>query len=227
MSIFFDRFPLIKYDINKANISNYEDITNILFRVGIIKSVLNNVSSYYEYTIKDGDTPENLAERVYGTPEAHWIILYANDIYDPQFDWALSSRELRKYIIGKYGSIENAKTTHHHYEKVISRQETNKEEVVTRFIIDYDKKTDNEIDEPYDYYLALPEEQSVETFNIGNGKTVTQITSRNAVSNYDYEIEQNEKKRFIKIIKNEYYGAILEEFRDMTNSEGALVRRLS
>jgi hypothetical protein len=227
MSSFLDKFPRIQYDITRSNVSNYEDITNVLFRVGVVKSVLNNVAAYFEYAVLEGETPEILADRVYGSPEAHWIILYANDIYDPQFDWPLHSRQFSKYVRGKYGSIETAKTTFHHYEKVIERSENDGPIYTTRFIVDYDKKTNNEIDEPYDTYLSLPEEQSVETFNIGNGKTVKQITYRNAVTNYDYELQENEKKRFIKVIKKEYYGVIMEEFRSLTASESSFIRRLS
>lgn len=226
MALFFDKFPIVRYDINKDTVTNLENITNITFRIGVVKEVLNNIAAYYEYVIQDGDTPEILADKVYSTPEAHWLILYANNIYDPQYDWPLTSKQLTKYIIGKYGSIENAKTTIHHYEKVMGRQETNQEYAVTRFVIDYDKKTDNAMLVTYDYYLGLPETQSVETFNLGNGKTITQITARNAISNYDYEQEENEKKRFIKIIKKEYYKTITDEFNNLTETEPTFLRRL-
>jgi hypothetical protein len=48
--------------------------------------------------------------------------LYANDIYDPQYDWPMSNRVFDKYIKSKYGSMEFAKTNYHHYEKVITRE---------------------------------------------------------------------------------------------------------
>jgi hypothetical protein len=56
---------------------------------------------------------------------------------------------------------------------------------------------------------------------------VTEIISRNAVSNYDYELELNEKKRFIKLIKPEYYGSIMREFSALTGTEESFYRRLS
>lgn len=102
MARFLEYFPRVAYDINRERLSNYETITNITFRIGIIRSILTNASAYFFYTIKDGETPEVLAENVYGDPEAYWIILYANDIYDPQYDWPLTTNAFRKYLVNKY-----------------------------------------------------------------------------------------------------------------------------
>lgn len=104
MSKFFEFFPRVPYDIDKKQLSDYQIVTNITFRVGIIKDVLNQAAAYYYYTIKDGETPEIIAENVYKDPEAHWIILYANDIYDAQYDWPLSGRAFRNYLVNKYRS---------------------------------------------------------------------------------------------------------------------------
>ncbi len=102
MTNFLEYFPRIPYDIYKTSLSDFQIVTNITYRVSILREVLNNVSSYYYYIVKDGETPEVLAEAVYKDPEAHWIILYANNIYDPQYDWPLPDRAFRKYLVNKY-----------------------------------------------------------------------------------------------------------------------------
>jgi hypothetical protein len=63
---------------------------------------------------------------------------------------------------------------------------------------------------------------------MGNGKTVNQNTYKNRVSNYDYEEELNNAKRSIKIIKQEYYSRIQQEFAGILNTEGrtAYLRKL-
>ena len=219
MATFLDLFPKIPYGIEKALYrSNYNVVTDITFRFGFIKGILNNISAYYLYTIKDSETPEILAEYVYNDPEAYWIILYANDIYDPQYDWPLNYSNFQNYIISKYGSLAAAQTDIHHYEKVITRTES-LSGIVTeqRTIVNYDKLTDNALDVPYDYYVGLPAGQSVETIDM-NGQTVTEVISRSAISNYDYEDQENEKKRIIKIVKPEYYQQIMLEFNNMTNN---------
>lgn len=123
MGNFFDKFPLVRYTLDKNLTNDFDTVRNVLFRVGLIKNVLEtNIDSYYYYTIKEQDRPEILAEKIYGDAEAHWIILYANNIYDPYYDWPMDDRTFQKYIIKKYGSLEWAKTNYHHYEKVVKRE---------------------------------------------------------------------------------------------------------
>jgi hypothetical protein len=218
MGSFFDTFPKVRYDINRRKLSNFDTITNITFRVGIIKSVLNNTSSYFKYTVTDQDRPEILADKIYGNPEAYWIILYANDMYDPQYDWPLNYLNFNGYIVSKYGSAEWAKTNIHHYEKVIERT-VGDTTTVTRLEINGERLTDNQLEVPYDTYDTLADEQSVSTYEL-NGKTITEVIYRNAVSYFDYEDQKNEEKRSIRIVKKEYYPQIIREFNDLTNFTG-------
>lgn len=81
---------------------NKETVTDIFFRVAFIKESLKKFGAYYYYNIQDNDTPESIANKVYGDPGAHWMILYANDMYDPQFDWPLSYDAFNSYIAQKY-----------------------------------------------------------------------------------------------------------------------------
>lgn len=150
---FFDSFPKIDYNINRKLYPNFEKVTDIFVRIGVLKDVLNNTSSYYVLELEDEDTPEILAEKIYGDSGAGWLIIYANNIFDPQFDWPLSSNNLGKYIINKYGSIETAKTTIHHYEKVIERydSETNTT-TIHRLWINGTRLTQNTTQQPFDYY---------------------------------------------------------------------------
>lgn len=228
MATFFDLFPKVPYNTGGKQLTTYDTVTNVFFRLRVLKSVLDNISAYYEHTVQDGDTPEILAEKVYGNPEAHWIILLANEIVDPQYGWPLDSRSFNKYIINKYGSVQTAKTTIHHYEKVIIREESFSGTITeTRFVVDYDQITENAPDAPYDRWTGLPSDQFVETFNMGGGRTVIQTIKRDQISNYDWEVQENEKKRLIKIIKPEYYSQIINEFNELTNFANApFIRRL-
>lgn len=227
MASFLDKFPGVSYDITKNKISNYQYVTNITFRLRIIKEAIENTSAYMKYVITDTDTPEILAETVYGNPEAYWIIFYANDIVDPQYDWPLNTRAFTNYIIDKYGSIANAKTTYHHYEKVIERKV---DDITSTFAIEINKSrlTDQDPGVPFDYYddPNLPSSGTYETFTV-NGKTVYESIYKRAITNYDWEEQQNEKKREIKIIKADYYPKIMTEFNDLTNPDGAsFIRKL-
>lgn len=228
MGSYLDYFPRTLYKLGGEKYASFTTVTDITFRLAIIQEVLANFSSYFEYTIKDGETPEILADQFYGDPQAHWVILYANNIYDPQYDWPLNYDAFHKYIVDKYGSIETAQTTWHHYEKVITREnKTDNVVTVTRFQINpVSVTTSTSVVLPYDTYASL--ETGYSATNIVGGKTVIETVSNNRVSNYDYETEQNDARRFIKVIKKEYYPQIIREFDTLTdNVRNRGLRRLS
>jgi hypothetical protein len=86
------------------------DITrNIRFR----RDVLANITVYDYYDIVDGETPEIVAEKIYGNAQYHWILMLVNERYDYLGEWPLTQPNLDQYIIDKYGATAN---NIHHYE---------------------------------------------------------------------------------------------------------------
>lgn len=228
MANYLDLFPKITYSLSSSQYPDYQTITNVLFRIAIIKDILNNTASYFQYVIKDSDTPEILADKVYRNPEAHWIILYANNIVDPQYDWPLNSKAFYNYMVNKYreqaGNPANdyeviswTQTNIHHYEKVITRRNSSSDIIDERsYEIDFNRSTLNQPNSVYEYYDALPEE-TFATYSV-DGKTVTETITKRAVSIYEYEDDLNENKRNIKIIKADYYPQIIREFNNITSN---------
>lgn len=102
--MYFKNFPKFIYDFkydstDDTKTSVVMDVTrNIRFR----RDLLANVTVYDEYDIQDGDTPEIVAERIYGNPEYHWIIMLANERYDYLNDYPLQERDLIKYIADEH-----------------------------------------------------------------------------------------------------------------------------
>ena len=86
------------------------------------------------------------------------------------------------------------------------------------------------MDTPYDTYENLPLTQSIEIVEMkddtGYSKTVVEKIFKQAVSFYDWENEENEKKRLIKIVKKEYYDMIQKEFRELANVPEPFMRKL-
>ena len=62
--------------------------------------------------VKEGETPERLADKFYGDSNYHWVILHVNEIIDPRFDWPLTTYQLEQYVGSKYG-VANVQATHH------------------------------------------------------------------------------------------------------------------
>lgn len=245
---FFNLFPQISYSLSGKKYPDYQTITNLLFRTAFIQELVNNTSAYIKYTVREADTPEILAAKVYGDPTAYWIITYANNIVDPQFDWPLNTIQFSKYIVDKYRSIAEADTgtplqdyqviawtqnltnpnAVHHYEYVIKREnQTERTTTEFRYEINKSKLTNNNLTVPFEYYDALPDEQGVTPINLQvNGQTIIQTEYRNSVTYYDYELAKNEAKREIRIIKSEFYPQIIKEFEALTSTTPTFFRRV-
>lgn len=88
-------------------------MTDITHNVRFRKEILENIVLYDEYDIKDGETPEILSEKFYGSPNYHWVILIANQRYDYISDWPLSTHNLEEHVLLTYGS-DNLYGVHHY-----------------------------------------------------------------------------------------------------------------
>jgi len=94
----------------------YVSVVDITTNIKFLKEVIDKITLYEFYDLKDTDTIDILAEKVYGSSYYNWIIMLLNDIYDYRKDFILNQEMFEKYIIKKYGSIEAARNSIHHYE---------------------------------------------------------------------------------------------------------------
>lgn len=115
MTPYFSKFPAISYDIDGDGY-NFQAITDIIHRVRFREVVKNNTLILYPYSIKDGETPEIIAHKLYGSSQYHWIVLFANDIYFLWDEWPMNYANFIEYLTKKYGSPDIAMATTHHYE---------------------------------------------------------------------------------------------------------------
>jgi hypothetical protein len=195
---YFDSLPKIVH-INEFGVSKV--MTNIMARVSIIPQILNNPAIYYEYDIQDGDTPEIIAHKYYGDSYRYWLVLFANQLMDPQWDWPLSGNELSAYLVKKYGENYNTYSEIHHYEKII-----------TQFDYGTNITTTNKVTVSEDIYNAIVPQTNY--FSLPTGD-VSIAVDKSAVSVYDYENDLNEQKRNIKILNAAYVNKVEEEFKKL------------
>jgi len=109
--MYFNSFPRIVYSLDGGNTGVL--VTDIFRRITIPEENLVTSTSFDEYDIRDGDTPEIVAHRLYNNAELHWIVLVVNNIIDPRFDWPLSTMALNNYVTKKYG-VGNELVLHHY-----------------------------------------------------------------------------------------------------------------
>ncbi len=109
---YFKYFPEIVYDVRgKKDDLRLDFITNILVRVRK-KLEITNAAIFEQYFVRDGDRADTLAYQFYDDSTLHWIILYANYMTNPYYDWPMTYYDLQKYIAKKYANPNGI----HHYE---------------------------------------------------------------------------------------------------------------
>jgi hypothetical protein len=108
--MFFENFPIIAYD--SVGNGEYKAVTDLLRRVAIRSKVRSNVLVFDTYDVKQGETPEMLADKLYNDPEFHWIILLINNITDRYHQWPMNYNQFLTYLNDKYSNVDAT----HHYE---------------------------------------------------------------------------------------------------------------
>ena len=97
--LYFDTLPKIITTDYKGNALT---LTNLMARSEIIPSLFNDPLLFYSYDTQEGDKPEIIANKYYGDSYRYWLVCFANQILDPQWDFALDSQVFNSYIAAKY-----------------------------------------------------------------------------------------------------------------------------
>jgi hypothetical protein len=186
MSNYFSYFPNIQHDL--TNVGQKVQLTNILRRFKVKEGVKDRTDVYYEYEVQAGDRPDTIAEKYYGDSSYAWIVLHYNEIQDPVFGWALFNQEFDDYIKGKYGACSCAQKMVHEYRQILNQKQIRYDGTVIpeRYVV-VDKET----------YDTLDEE------------------NKQLITKYDWELQENENKRKIKILDKRYLSQIVGEVEDI------------
>lgn len=98
---YFKPFPLVLYPTSEDS-SVLEWQVNITRRTGVPQKYKRDQRYYYEHVVREGETPEILADKLYDNINYAWVILQFNDIVDLYKEWPMNSEELRQYANAKY-----------------------------------------------------------------------------------------------------------------------------
>lgn len=185
--MYFKNFPQTRFLVSPPGYRKnavYVSAVDITVNIRFIKQLIDNISLYEYYNIQEGETLEIISEKVYDSPHYNWVIMLLNNIYDYRNDFIMSDLAFEKYIIQKYDTKETAQSTVHGY-----------------------RNDDGIWSTQYSFELE--------------DDTIRKVKKDDAKSNFDfkpvyayeYEIEQNEKKRRIKLISTDMLAIVLQNFR--------------
>lgn len=202
-SKYFLNFPFRGYTLDpNAGAGDYVVVTDIFKRIRFRQQLLANARLYYPYQIKDGDAPEIIAHKYYGSVDYFWIVLLVNNITDPLRQWPKNYPAFVQHIKDTYSSLENAQISIHHYEKIITK--TNSANEISQNITVIDETQYNSLS------AVVPV-----VYQFSDGSTVTVTTERRTIDCYTYEEQQNDLRRNIVLLKSEYLSQVTEELESL------------
>jgi len=186
---YFRELPDILYQSQASDRNSSRDyirVKNLFRRVKLRDDLQNVFTVFNKYQITEGERPDTVAEKLYGSSDYDWVVLLTAGIINVYDQWPLSDRDLYQYAENKYG---NDLTAVRFYETTEVKDSSGR--------------------------LILPKGKVVDSgFTIPNpsnpNATINPVT---AITNYEYEVRKNEDKRGIYILKPEYLQLYLNDMR--------------
>lgn len=105
---YFSEFPKTEF-LNQK-------IVNLTIGLKLSSLVKEDAFALTKYVVEDGEKPEHIAHNYYGDVKYTWLVLLANKITDPYYQWPLNVKQFEDFIKKKYGSIATAQATTIHCE---------------------------------------------------------------------------------------------------------------
>ena len=197
MSAYFRNVPNFEY-VNRLpeshSSSEFIEVKNLFKRGKIRDDIYENVTYFTKYSIQGDDRPDNVAFAIYEDSKLDWTILLANNIVNVQTEWPLTQESFENYLLNKYGTNENIYGIHHYETKKI-------------------KNSLGSIVLPEG--LEVPKLFTMKFLDVNLG-TYTEVGGAGdlittEVTNYDYEVDLQNKKREIYILKQNYLNLIITD----------------
>jgi len=201
--LYFNSFPKV---ITTDYKNNSIVLTNLMARTEIIPSLLKNPLIFYSYDMKDSDRPDIIANKYYNDVNKFWLVLYSNQAMDPEYDLVLNSQKFSAYLKAKYPTTDITNTIKE-YRKTITTYDASSLTTTSKTIV-IDATTYNNT------IIGTTTNNFYDSHgNIIN--SVTQTITLQAITIYQYEIEQNEAKRNIDLINASYSNQIEKDFASL------------
>ena len=186
---YFRELPNLFYQSqskDRNSSTDYVLVKNLFRRNKLRDDLLGATTTFNKYQISDGERPDTIAQDLYGDPQLDWVVMMVANIVNVRDQWPLSDNELYKFAEQKYGTKLNDVRFH---------ETTQVKDSSGRLILPKGKIVDS------DFTIPKP------------GTDTATLNPVVSVSNYDYEIRENDKKRNINVLKADYLGMLLDDMR--------------
>ena len=204
---YFRELPNLQYisPLAERNTSSeYIDVKNIFKRVKLRTDFQNSLTNFDKYQIIDGERPDHVASKLYGSQNLDWVVLISAGITNVRDQWPLSDKDIFEFCQNVYGSDMNANRFYETKEVKDSKG---------RIILAAGSAVDANFKSPKPKVDSTPTASYVKFWDDGLNQMVTETQVTQSISNYQYEIRMNNNKRGIYVLKNIYLQQFLNDTR--------------
>ena len=190
---YFRQLPELDYPSlanDRKSAFDYQTVKNIFKRAVIRNDIFDEVVAFTKYSVQGDERPDQVAYNFYRDAGLDWVVLTTNNIVHVRDEWPMGERDFLTYVNAKYTSEELSNI--HHYETKLIRDSRGR------------------LIQPEG--LTVPAGHSVSFLDNGVLRTESQLTSFNFL---EHEIDLNNAKRNINILKSEYLSLFLEDFAEI------------
>jgi len=190
MANYFSYLPNIEISERTARSSFLDQnvIKNLYRRVSVRDDLAKYIFAYDDYVVNDGERPDSVSTKFYGTPEYDWIIILCNRYTNLYEEWPMDTPSLEDYLDRKYGS------------KLYDVVQYETDEITdTKGNVLIKKGTVVNSNFLFTTYEGI----------------VHGVNKIQPLTNYDLEQRKNELKRGIKVLKNQFIQKFIDEFEEL------------
>ncbi len=228
---YFRELPNILYQsplLHKNSSTDFISVKNLFRRAKLYDYLNENVSIFNKFVIGDGDRPDTIAESLYNDSSLDYVVVLVAGITNINHEWPLQDFQVYDYALQKYGA-ESEMFENHHYETFEIKDDKGRQILPPDLIVDKDFKIDGSALRFNSTYTLISEAGNTQ-LDDKNEYTVSTDNIARAVSNFEYEISENEKKREINVLRNGYLSIFINDLRDVVKydkSSGYITNNLA
>ena len=178
-------YPSLANDRN--SVYDYQIVKNIFKRAVLRNDIFDEVTAFTKYSVQGDERPDQVANRFYKDSGLDWVVLTTNNIIHVRDEWPMGNQDFLTYLNDKYTAQELSNV--HHYETEIIRDSKGR------------------LIQPEG--LTVPAGHSVSFLDNGVLRTESKVKLFTFLQN---EIDLNDAKREINILKERYLALFLEDF---------------
>ena len=214
---YFKHFPDIFYQSpleNKISSGDLIQIKNIFRRTKLKDYLQGSVSVFNKYVIEDGERPDTISELLYGSPQYDFVVVLTAGITNINHQWPVQDFQIYNVALAKYGS-ETKMNEIHHYETFEIKDSKGRQILPPNLIVDKDFKMDGSALRFPQNRFTLISQQGNQQLDDKNEYTVATDNIARPVTNYEFEINENEKLRKIDVLRQGYLTTFVNDLRDI------------